>query len=557
MKTYILLAMIAVFATAQLGLAGAASCNTADVGFKVIGVSWGASNSTRINNATQIHISAGPNERDVPLTLSIQSYGTSSNTCSLTAVEGQLQVYGGFSNFNGSAEYPTAYVQQVYPSSIFNMEFNLNIANVIAGPNITYIFPLYLYYNYSNYTLRNSQTINIGIPMHGSANLIYTPSVKALGPGIDNVTLRVSNTGSGALANISTSISSQSGISVLEQPQGISYLAPGQSRNVTVLLYNPSSSGGSAASLEVNSHFISPYGYNTTASSAINLYTIQVPRLITLYPSNQTLVAGKPNYMRMYIHNGGSSPIYNMSVLLTPQSPLDIFGNNSYVVLPLIPANSSASFPIELYAQASSSSQVNTLDAALTYTANGQTQTANKAVTFLAPGYVNLSQVSLSVLPAAPTTGTIFTITATVDNLGSIPATAASVVAETPGGIRVVGQNTTFVGSIPVDTPTAFSLSFIATKAGKYTIPVKVEYLNNLNQHLNTSFDYQVTVGSGNYSGFNGSSSPASKYIAGYRRGNSDALYIEVAVAFIGVIAIAVSAYYLRIRKRGTKRHSR
>jgi hypothetical protein len=103
--------------------------------------------------------------------------------------------------------------------------------------------------------------------MHGSANLTYTPSVKALGPGIDNVTLRVSNTGSGALANISTSISSQSGISVLEQPQGVSYLAPGQTRNVTVLLYNPSSSGGSAASLEVNSHFISPYGYNTTASS--------------------------------------------------------------------------------------------------------------------------------------------------------------------------------------------------------------------------------------------------------------------------------------------------
>jgi hypothetical protein len=226
-------------------------------------------------------------------------------------------------------------------------------------------------------------------------------------------------------------------------------------------------------------------------------------------------------------------------------------------VLPLIPANSSASFPIELYAQASSSSQVNTLDAALTYTANGQTQTANKAVTFLAPGYVNLSQVSLSVLPAAPTTGTIFTVTATVDNLGSIPATAASVVAETPAGLRVVGQNTTFVGSIPVDTPTAFSLSFIATKAGKYTIPVKVEYLNNLNQHLNTSFDYQVTVGSGNYSGFTGSSSPASKYIAGYRRGNSDALYIGIAIIAGVVIAIVLSVYYLRIRKRGTKGHSR
>ncbi len=557
MKTYILLAMIAVFATAQLGLASAASCNTADVGFKVIGVSWGISNSTHINNATQMHISAGPNERDVPLTLSIQSYGTSSNTCTLTAVEGQLQVYGGFSNFNGSADYPTAYVQQVSPSSIFNMEFGLNIANVIAGPNITYIFPLYLYYNYSNYTLRNSQTINIGIPMHGSANLTYTPSVKALGPGIDNVTLRVSNTGSGALANISTSISSQGGISVLEQPQGVSYLAPGQSRNVTVLLYNPSSSGSSAASLEVSSHFISPYGYNTTTSSAVNFYTIQVPQLIKLYPSNQTLIAGEPNYMTMYIHNGGSSPIYNMSVLLTPQSPLDILGNNSYVVLPLIPANSNASFPIELFAQASSSSQVNTLDAALTYTANGQTQTANKAVTFLAPGYVNLSQVSLSVLPAAPTTGTIFTITATVDNLGSMSATAASVVAETPEGMRIIGQNTTFIGSIPVDTPTAFSLSFIATKAGEYTIPVKIKYLNNLNQHLNASFDYQVTVGSGNYSGFSGSSSPASKYIAGYRKGNSDALYIEVAVAVIVVIAIALSAYYLRMRKRGTKGHSR
>lgn len=556
MKAYILLAMVALFATVQLGFAGAVSCNTANIGFKVVGVSWGVLNSTRINT-TQVHISAGPGENDVPLTVTIQSYGTSGNICSLIGVEGQLQVYGGFSNFNGSAEFPAAYIGQLEPGSLFNMVFYLNIAkSVSAGPNNVYIFPLDMYYNYSNYTSRYSQSINVGVPLYGSANLTYSPSTKALGPGLDNLTLTVSNMGSGALYNISTSIASSTGISTISQPQSVGSLLPRESNNITVLLYNPSSTGSSSAALNLVSHFINPYGYNTTESSTIDFYTTQMQQLVTVYPSNQTIIAGKVYNTSILVHNGGGAPIYNVSVALTPQSPLDILGNNSYVVLPDIPANSSASFPLELYSQASSSSSpVDTISAMLAYTANGQAQSSNRDISFLAPGYVNLTQVSLSMLPTTPTVGSIFTITATIDNLGSVEATAASVAVDVPQGLKIVGQNTTFIGSIPIDTPTAFSLSFTATKAGKYTIPVKVEYLNNLNQHLNASFDYQVDVGSGNYSSLS-SSSAGSKYVAGYHNRNSYALYEYIAVIAV-VIAISLSAYYFVVRKKHVKGHGK
>ncbi|MEM3476733.1 MAG: hypothetical protein QW045_01310 [Candidatus Micrarchaeaceae archaeon] len=552
MRIYLLLAVVAVLATMQLGFISAASCINANVGFKVIGVSWGASNSTLYKvNATQAHISAGPGDNYVPLTVSIQSYGTLSNTCSLVGVEGQLQIFGGFSNFNGSNEYPTAYLGQLTPGSTFNMVFYLNIGKKLAaGPNSVYVFPLDLYYNYSNSTLRYSQYVNVGVPLYGSANLTYTPYKKAIGPGLNEFTINVSNTGSGILSNISISASASGGISIISQPQGIAYLAPGKSKNITLELYNPTASGGSLASLILNSHFINPYGYNATSSSTINLYTIQAIQLVSIYPSNQTIIAGKAFSTNMIVHNGNNAAIYNVSISLASQSPLSILGNGSYFIFPYIPANSNASFPIELYSQASSSTPVDSMSAVLAYTLNGQPQTFSKTITFLAPGFINLTQVSLSVLPANPTVGSIFTITPTIDNLGSIGATAASVVAYPPNGINVVGSNSTFIGSIPVATPTAFSLSFIASKAGRYVIPIEIKYLNNLNQHLTADFKYIVNVGSGNYSN---SASPAGYIRYNNRKGN--ALYIEIAVVAAVIIAVGVYAYYLRMRKNRTKRH--
>ena len=76
------------FAVLQIGVIHAAQCIPSGANFSVLNVAWG--NSTH-------PVSAGPGEMDVPLTVSLEAYGTN---CNLYDVEGQLQVYGGFSNFS-------------------------------------------------------------------------------------------------------------------------------------------------------------------------------------------------------------------------------------------------------------------------------------------------------------------------------------------------------------------------------------------------------------------------------------------------------------------------
>ncbi|MEM4098938.1 MAG: hypothetical protein QXW57_04235 [Candidatus Micrarchaeaceae archaeon] len=542
-------ALIAIFGLLQISVVSASQCLTTGVNFKVLNVMWG--------NSTQ-QISVGPGSMDVPLTVQLESYPATTGTiCGITNVEGQLQLYGGYSNFNGSA-YATDYIAQLSPSQMFNMVFYLNVAkNVSAGPNASSSYYLYIYYNYTNDTARNNQVVNVEIPMHGSPNLTYTPETSTLYPGLNNLTIKLANTGSGAVYYISTYIESSSGFSVLKQPTSIGALYPGTSQNINALLYV--APGGSAPlTLTIDSHYISPYGVNTSAKTNIGMYTSQLQQNISVYPSSLTMVAGRLYNNTIIISNGGDMPIYNVSLTLSPQSPLDLISKSASYMFNIIPANSKVELPLSFYAQASSSSVVATLGAALTYTLNGQVQTASYSMAFLTPGYINLTDVSTSMLPARPIAGEIFTLTSTIENIGAESAVAASVTSYPPNGINIVGSNTSFIGTIPIDTPTAFTLTFMPSpsiKPGIYSIPVKISYLNNLNQHLNTSFVFSVDIGSGNATAYGGAG--RGTYVTagsgGYpaRKSSSSSGVLDIAIVIVVVaVAVCIAAYYAYAKRK-------
>ncbi len=546
MKTKLYIMIAVALGILQLGMVHAAApCLQTGEYFSVLNVMWG--------NATH-PMAAGPGQMDVPLTVTLEGYG---NSCTLYNVEGQLGVSNGFYNFNGSSAYPTYNIQQLAPSAIFNMEFNLNIANTVSvGPNATDAFYLYIYYNYSqNSTIRSDTAVTVDLPMYGSPNLVFTARNPALEPGVNNFTITLTNTGTGKASSISTSVSSSSGVGIVSQPAKVDELYPGASANMVVPVYVPLNRNGTPVTLNLNSHYISPYGYNTSLNSQLSLYEMQNPQSILIYAASDTLVAGRVQNESITIANPASSPIYNVSVTLTPQSPLDIIGNRNYLVIPEIAADGNVSFPVSLYPQASSSSPVSTLDIALTYTLDNQDQSVSRSITFLTPGYVDLTQVSTSVLPAAPTSGAIFSITSTLDNLGSQSAGAATIVASPPPGILIEGQNTTFIGSIPVGTPTAFTLSFRSTpglKSGIYRIPVRINYLNDLNQPLNTTLTVSVQIGSGNFTAAGQNGIVTGAYNGTYYRRRASGSF-PWAIVVLVVVILGVVAYYL-YRRRAKKR---
>ncbi len=316
MKELNLLIAFSVSVLVLFGLAGTAAaapaCSQA-TSFKVLSVQWG--------NASTL-ISAGPGMNDTPLYITLEAYGGS---CELQGLSGKLELSGGISGLNGN-DTPTDTIASVQPYQIFNMVYNLNIrSNLTAGPNVYFSYPLVLSWYYPNNTVSTNQTYNINVPLKGSAALQYSLKTVSIPSGESySEVLEVRNNGTGTLTNINTKITA-SGVSILSQPGKIPSLAPGESANVTFVLYSAHSPQSSAVGFQIESNYLSPYGYNSTSS--YTLYGILTPITtadIFLSASTENLYAGETQAVNMIVENGEPVPIYNVSVTLSPQSPISI-----------------------------------------------------------------------------------------------------------------------------------------------------------------------------------------------------------------------------------------
>ncbi len=531
-SAFLALPFMLLFALALSGVANALNCQTLTApNFNIIGVTWG--------NATNPAL-AGPGSRDVPLVVTLQSFG---NACDLYQVVGTINLYGQISNFNGSYT-AKDYIQELPPTSIFTMTFYLNIANNTAvGQNAILKYPFYISWNYTNSTTRNTQSYVLQIPMKGYPVLNFTLADPSLVVGeINNITLKLSNTGNSYASNISTKVSSSSSISFISQPGKISLLNPGESNTISFYGYISPSLSGQPVILTVTSHYINPYGYNTTVINDVGAYASPNPSTtISISASNASLLVGKLQNLNITVSNYGKYTVDNITLLLNPVSPLSVIGNDNLLFIPKLAPGESDDIPIILYVQ-STTSPVADLEITLSYIQNNQAQTSSRSISFLTPGYINLTSISSILIPNPPHAGQIFSVTATLDNVGSQSALAATVTSSPPDGMTIVGENSTFIGSIPVYTPTAFTISFLPSKTmnpGVYSIPVTVSYLNNLNQRLNSSFVFDVNISAPEVA------SPGS---------NSGGTETILLLFFVAMVAIASAYYYLHSKR--TRMHT-
>ncbi len=525
----------------SFGAVGAACTNPSESSIKILGVQWG--NSTH-------PIAAGPGSRDVPLTVSMESFG---NNCALSNIEGTMVTYGGVSNFNGST-YARYFLSGADAYSIFYMVFYLNIAsNASVGQNTIESFPIYIAWNYTqNSTIRNTQELNVSIPMRGSPSLAFSvPSPSLVAGQTNNVTVQVANKGTGYAYDIGMSVASSPVINLIGQPSTVSELAPGATANILFSAYVSPTLQGDDVTLNLNTHYIDPYGYNETNTSAAGVYVLQGQGGVSVSASDQSLFSGEVNNANIIITNNGDSPISSIYVTLAPSSSLSLIGSDGYALIPLIGAHSNATIPLEMYP--STSGTVANLGVELSYSGGSVSRT----LSFLTPGYINLSTVSSTVLPAAPQIGEIFTLTSTLDNLGSETAYAVTVTAHPPKGIRTVGQNSSFIGDVAADTPTAVTLSFTAEQGvspGSYAIPVTFSYVNNINQKLNQTLNYTVDISQ--------ASAPVNSTGQGHVvTANGKTYYVNgggggtIIGVIIVIIVVAIVAYlYIRRRKNSKGR---
>ena len=544
-----------VFLLTVSGISGAsptnASCNNPNTvtSFSVVGVKWGLPSSQNLqqNQSLQVSsVSAGPGQKDVPLTVTLDN----NNNCELVDVRAQMPLVGYFTAQNGTPLYAVDNIQNVQPYSFFNVVYYLNIANnTPVGPNGGTYEKLNLYWNYTNSNEGYEYSTQFLVPLKGSTELYFNTTQQLAAGRVDYITLNVSNKGSGYGYAIKPSVESTSYVSQAGPATSIGTLTPNSTAEVSIPVYVSPSAASATVPVTFEVSYINAYGYNETTPVTFGMYAVPPANKVSIGLSSNEITIGQLQNDSLEIINNDSSQISNVSLALTATSPLTLIGSDGYYSIGSIGAMKKASIPVSFYI--TSQTDVATIDAQLSYVLNGQPYSVSRSLSLLSPGYVNITNTGTTQLPDVATPGSVVSLTGTLLNTGSIPASAVTLITHSISGVSVLGENSTFLGSIGTYSPTAFTVSVTLSKGikpGAYEIPITLEYINNLNQKENELIDMPLVVSSGNSTTF---SSNLYANAAKYRKSSGALLYIILAVVIIAIAAGVV--YKKKSAKKGKK----
>ncbi|EET89953.1 MAG: hypothetical protein LVQ97_04370 [Candidatus Micrarchaeales archaeon] len=518
------------------------SCNVnAASSFYVVGANWG-------NYTSPISATAG--QSNIPLTIRMYN----ENGCTLVGAMAKMPLVSNFTNANGSINYATDYLGTIQPYSFFTIVYNLDIANnTPIGPNdgVNEQVDLSWYYANTSSSTSGIYTASVFIPTKGSSRLQFNVSNHMLAAGAENnITLEVKNSGTGYEYDIVPYVTSSSTVNPVGAANEIASLAPNATGKISIPVYISPGAASEAVPVSMTINYVNPYGYNESEPITVAMYAAPYSGNLSLVPASQYIEEGIAQNISMYIYNNGYTPITNMTVQLSPQSPLNIIGGDGYFAIAYIPPHGKVALPLDLYV-ASSSSTVATLSASLSYIASGQAESSTRSISFLTPGYINITNTGITLLPAAPMPGSIFSMTGTLLNSGTSPASAVTITASAPRGISILGGNSTFIGTLSEGSPTSFTISFEASptaKPGSYTVPLNISYINNINQKQSVEITVPITLSKPNSSLVTGvPTGTPGKYP--YARHSGAGVLIDIIIAII-VIVVAVSLVYKHISKR-------
>lgn len=220
--------------------------------------------------------------------------------------------------------------------------------------------------------------------------------------------------------------------------------------------------------------------------------------IISLGIEPDELASGGINRATLTVKNEGSDPVNSFTLLLTLPTQLALIGSDGKWSIGSLPPKTSISIPIEVYVPPL---DLTTAQATATITyidPYGATKTELRTLGLLVRGIVDIKLVGYTVVPEKPVIGQPFSITLTITNTGTTTARAVSAQPLIGEGITTLGSQTVFVGDLGVNTPTSFTLTFMAlnnTKPGLHLLNVNVNYTDNLRVvHTNTftlSFDVE------------------------------------------------------------------
>ncbi len=461
------------------------ACLTAQPGaFSIIGSVWGTTTNP---------LDAGPGDQNIPLTVTFL-YNVQ---CVATSVQVSLNpLPNGFTDVNGQTN-TTAYTTNVTPNSIFQLVFPLNVS-----PSATigaYTFPVNVTWNTSEAS-NLTQSTSFTVRLKGSTQLDFSAIRTSLIAGqVNNVTLVLSNVGTGNASQIATSVTGPASLSLLNRLPTVENLSASLKVRMSLEVYVPSADSGSAVTLSFSSVYLDAYGYKRTSAENLGFMVqtpIQASLLLSVSPN--TLVAGAVSNLTVSISNNGASTISGFTATFAfATSGVTWLGPNVFQGGSLSPGQSVTIYT-QAYEPANAASSVLLQVSIAYYDGSGSFHQESRNLGLLSRGLVKFEATGIAVTPETISSGDIFSTTVTLTNVGTTVASAVTADAEPPSGFRVFGSRTIFIGDMQVSTPTPFTITFQVangTTPGRYQISIRLTFVDNLRNNQSVGLRVPVLVG--------------------------------------------------------------
>lgn len=517
---------------------GAAStttiCNPGNSPFVVTGVSWGTQGSPQ---------SSGPGEQDVPLTVGLLYTGT----CELTAASFELSLPQPLTAADGSNQ-TTTYNVSVESDTILAETYQVNIgASAHLG---TYTIPLYIGYNTTYYAGIFFQSINVTVSLNGSVKLGYSVNTTSLVPGkVNNLTVSISNAGTGIASVISTIIEAPSQVGVLDQLPTIQSLSPGTTVEDPLQLFVPSGLTGSAVTLSFTASYYDAYSLTETTSQSVGLVVQQTPEntlSLLLTQVNDTTVAGTQSRLAVTLTNGGGSPIYSPSLSVESSSPVIILQTDPINYQPTLQPGASINYYVTVGSSPDSTPGIYGSTVTVTYSdSGGEAHAQTFPIGFVVEGTIHF--VFQGVAVSQSTTG--LAVSGSLLNEGSTDSYYVGI----SGWVGSASQNqSSYVGEVDTDTPTPFTLTipFSAPSAPRsgVLVTLSVSYQDSFGTVSTTVTTVKTNVESASQLALSSGASTSSS------SSGSDLVTLVSYSVIVIIVAAAVGGVLLVRRQRSSTR---
>jgi hypothetical protein len=472
-------------------------------GFNILSATWGTTSSP---------VEAGPGSVSVPLVVTFQYYYT--NTA--TSVQATLSLPSGFTDSNGASSAIAFESGDVSSGTVFSLTYYLTVAQTTQLGS--YSMPISISWGaivstQNGYQQSVSLVQNSAVTAYlkGKVQLSFEALQQSVTPGqVNNITMVLSNVGTGEATQISTKISaaattsssSSQSATVLSHFQNVGALEAGANVSQVIGVYVPTSASGLPLVLTISSNYTDAYGVSESASQNIGLYANDYVAPLSnvslgVTPLNTNVSAGEDSTVSFLIKNLGDTPIYSPVFSLSLSSPLVTMANATYSS-PGTSMPPGGSFVYEAVVTSSPTATLGTYPGSLSvaYSDSAGTHNGTKSfsVGFKLAGTITLV-VQGELITEAP--GNV-TISGTLLNEGQTAAYYATLVADLTQGGTSLGNASQYVGEIDPNTPLPFSVTIPTSHAisnGTAGMDILVSYQDNFGQNQTfSSVAQHITV---------------------------------------------------------------